>query len=125
MSEAKLLRENNDRDLVESCSKGRGVAESFTQHETRPRLVRLQDQRAASKCLRRLALSTAPALFHKNSGYAAVTVKLRGSHAVSGILQPRTQPAHRCGEQRNLFGARGQRGLGASYLLKLLTFPVM
>ncbi|KAJ9534829.1 hypothetical protein QJQ45_017277 [Haematococcus lacustris] len=45
----------------------------------------------------------------KNSGYVAVTVKLRGSHAVSGILQPRTQPAHRCGEQRNFFGALGPK----------------
>ncbi|GFH31072.1 hypothetical protein HaLaN_30039 [Haematococcus lacustris] len=100
MSEAKLLRENNDRDLVESCSKRRGVAESFTQLETRS---------------------------SENSGYAAVTVKLRGSPAVSGILQPRTQPAHRCGEQRNLFGARGQRGLGAVFYgkIKILTFPVM
>ncbi|KAJ9534198.1 hypothetical protein QJQ45_006978 [Haematococcus lacustris] len=43
MSEAKLLRENNDRDLVESCSKRRGVAESFTQLETRPRSVITSD----------------------------------------------------------------------------------
>ncbi|KAJ9512123.1 hypothetical protein QJQ45_012732 [Haematococcus lacustris] len=43
MSEAKLIRENNDRDLVESCSKRRGVAESFTQLETRPRSVITSD----------------------------------------------------------------------------------
>ncbi|GFH28929.1 hypothetical protein HaLaN_27499 [Haematococcus lacustris] len=164
MSEAKLLRENNDRDLVESCSKRRGVAESFTQLETRPRLLFEREQRGprhytvslyitgwfragsvykisaqhqsvcdAQLCRRPLHFfsknsgyaAVTVKLQHfsvktavrqrKNSGYAAVTVKLRGSHAVSGILQPRPQPAHRCGEQRNPFGARGQRCLGAVY----------
>ncbi|GFH14886.1 hypothetical protein HaLaN_11018 [Haematococcus lacustris] len=39
MSEAELLRENNGRGWVESCSKRRGVAETFTQLETWPRLL--------------------------------------------------------------------------------------